>query len=67
MTGDLPDPALAALIVALMGVWGLVFAVVAWDMRRLPRLHAEQRVVAAAEQALVDADFHTLTEPLEQP
>lgn len=65
MTGDLPDPALASLIGALMAACGLVFAVVAWDMRRLPRLLAEQRVVAAAEQACFDHDFDTITQRLE--
>lgn len=67
MTGDLPDPALAALIGGLMAACGLVLAVVAWDMRRLPRRLAARRVIAAAEQALVDHDFNTITQRLEQP
>lgn len=66
MTGDLPDPALAVLIGALMAVCAAVFAVVAWDMRRLPRVLAARRVIAAAEQACRDAANNTTEQP-EQP
>lgn len=62
MTGDLPASGLAVLI----AVSAAVIAVVAWDMRRLPRLIAEQRVIAEAEQAVVDHDFNTITQRLEQ-
>lgn len=67
MTGDLPDPVLAALIVGLFAVSVAVLAVLRWDMRRLPYLLAARRVIATAEQACWDHDFHTLTEPLEKP
>lgn len=62
MSGDVPSWLLAVLI----AVCGLVFAVVAWDMRRLPRLYAARRVIAAAEQACFDHDFNTITQRLEQ-
>lgn len=62
MTGDLS----ATGLVVLIAVSAAALAVVAWDMRRLPRLYAARRVIAAAEQALVDHDFNTITQRLEQ-
>lgn len=62
MTGDVP----AWLLAVLIAVSAAALAVVAWDMRRLPRLYAARRVIAAAEQACFDHDFDTITQRLEQ-
>lgn len=64
MTGDAPWWLLAVLIV----VSGATIAAVAHDMRRrFPRKLAAIRLIAEAEQACWDADFHTITDRTEQP
>jgi len=55
-------------LLALIAVCGAVLAAVAYDMRRrLPRQVTARRLIADAEQACWDADFHTITDRMEQP